>query len=100
MRSPRQSRPSPAAAAPSAASPSAPSAASPAPDFDALPPLDPALLRGSINTLRHSKRTIIHAVCAHADRIQGLLPHLTCTVGGIDELLSLLAYALPPEARP
>lgn len=88
-------------APPKAASPS-PGAVCipPAATFDDLPPLDPGLLRGAINALRQAKRNIIHSVCAHADRIPGLLPHLTCTVGGIDEILSLLAWSLPPEARP
>lgn len=88
-------------APPKAASPS-PGAVCipPAATFDDLPSLDPALLRGAINALRQAKRNIIHSVCAHADRIPNLLPHLTCTVAGLNEIITKLVAALPPEAQP
>lgn len=69
----------------------------PANDLDSI---DPAFLRGCIQSLKGTKRTIIHSTSALADRIPNLLPHLTCTVAGLNEIISKLIAALPVEARP
>lgn len=80
-----------AAAAPSAALPP------PANDLDSI---DPAFVVGCIQSLKGAKRTIIHSTSALADRIPGLLPHLTCTIAGLNEIISKLVAALPAAARP
>ena len=69
----------------------------PAIDFDAI---DPAFVVGCIQSLKGAKRTIIHSTSALADRIPNLLPHLTCTVAGLNEIIAKLVATLPPEAQP
>lgn len=76
-----------------------PSAALPPPAND-LDSIDPAFLRGCIQSIKGAKRTIIHSTSALADRIPNLLPHLTCTVAGLNEIIAKLVAALPPEAQP
>ncbi|MBR3583172.1 MAG: hypothetical protein IKO01_07005 [Kiritimatiellae bacterium] len=69
----------------------------PANDLDSI---DPAFLHGCIQSLKGAKRTIIHSTSALADRIPNLLPHLTCTIAGLNEIIAKLVAAFPPEAQP
>ena len=83
----RHARTSGGAASSRAATPSAP----PANDLDSI---DPAFLHGCIQSLKGAKRTIIHSTSALADRIPNLLPHLTCTVAGLNEIIGKLEFVI------